>query len=248
LKVAADPNEPHWYALVQFHHITCDHETVDTVISEVVALLEHRGDSLPDPAPYRIHVAQALAYARSQETEAFFRKKLRDVSEPTSPFGLSDVRGDGSKINEVHQTLESELATRVRAQARRMGVSAATLFHAAWAVVVAQTSGRNDIVFGTVLLGRLQGSASAQRVLGMFINTLPVRLKIGSATAKQLVDNAQRELIELLGHEQASLAVAQRCSGVPASTPLFSTLLNYRHSVPDQEVGWSSAPGIGVLA
>src|SRR6185437_5379352 len=81
LKVAADPNEPHWYALVQFHHITCDHETVDTVISEVVALLEHRGDSLPDPAPYRIHVAQALAYARSQETEAFFRKKLRDVSE-----------------------------------------------------------------------------------------------------------------------------------------------------------------------
>ena len=93
-------------------------------------------------------------------------------------------------------------------------MSAATLFHAAWALVVARTSGRDDVVFGSVLLGRLQGSAGAQRVLGMFINTLPLRLRLQDVTAKELVEQTQRELVELLSHEQASLAVAQRCSGI----------------------------------
>ena len=64
------------------------------------------------------------------------------------------------------QELEAALAQRVRAQARRLGVSAATLFHAAWSVVVAHTSGRDDVVFGSVLLGRMQGSAGAQRIAG----------------------------------------------------------------------------------
>ena len=138
--------------------------------------------------------------------------------------------------------------TRVRAQARRLGVSAATLFHAAWALVVARTSGRDDVVFGTVLLGRLQGSAGAQRILGMFINTLPLRLPLQQMTAKELVERTQRELVELLSHEQSSLALAQRCSGVAGSTPLFSTLLNYRHSAPSPEGGRSDASGIQVLA
>ncbi len=153
--------------------------------------------------------------------------------EPTAPFGLLDVHGDGSEIDEARQQVELALARRVRAQARRAGVSAATLFHAAWGLVVAHTSGRDDVVFGTVLLGRLQGSAGAQRTLGMFINTLPLRLQLERMTAQDLVEQTQRELVELLRHEQASLADAQRCSGIAGSAPLFSALLNYRHSVPD---------------
>ena len=146
------------------------------------------------------------------------------------------------------EQLEAELAQRVRAQARRLGVSAATLFHAAWALVVAHTSGRDDVVFGSVLLGRLQGSAGAQRMLGMFINTLPLRLRLQGVTAQELVEQTQRELVELLSHEQASLAVAQRCSGIVGSAPLFSALLNYRHSAPNAQAEWSGAAGVRVLA
>src|SRR6185312_287125 len=112
------------------------------------------------------------------DAEGFFRGKLADVEEPSAPFGLLDVHGDGSQVEEAHQELTPQIAQRVRAQARRLGVSAATLFHAAWSVVVARTSGREDVVFGTVLLGRLQASAGAQRILGMFINTLPLRLPL----------------------------------------------------------------------
>jgi amino acid adenylation domain-containing protein len=248
LQFSTDPRSHQCYALLQTHHLVCDNESIEILISEVVDYLRWGARALPKPAAYRDHVAQALAYARTHDAESFFRSKLGDVEEPTAPYGLLDVHGDGSQIEEAHQQLELALSQRVRAHARRLGVSAATLFHAAWGLVVARTSGRDDVVYGTVLLGRLQGSAGAQRILGMFINTLPLRLPLREITAKGLVERTQRELVELLSHEQTSLALAQRCSGVVGSMPLFSSLLNYRHSTFNPEGDWSGQVGITSLA
>ncbi|WP_240364475.1 condensation domain-containing protein, partial [Pseudomonas syringae] len=75
---------------------------------------------------------------------------------------------DGHGIEEAHQTLPAELSQRLRAQARQQGVSAASLHHLAWAQVLGRLCGRNDVVFGTVLLGRMQGGNGARRALGMF--------------------------------------------------------------------------------
>jgi len=247
LRVAADPQSEQWHVLLQLHHIICDHVTADIVVSEVVAYLEGRGESLPEPVAYRNHVAQAMAHARTHDAEAFFRSKLSDVDEPTASFGLLDVYADGSRVEEAQLKLEPTLAQRTRIQARRRSVSVATLFHAAWGLDVAGTSGRDDVVFGSVLLGRLQGIADTKRV-GLFVNTLPLRLPLRNVTAKDLVQRTQRELIELLDFEQASLVKAQRCSGIVGSTPLFNTLLNYRHSAPKPDAQWDSAKGIRLLA
>lgn len=248
LQVANDASTQQWYALLQLHHMTLDHATLEYITAEVVAQLKGRAQAMPESASYRSHVAQSLAYASKQTAETFFRSKLADIDESTAPFDLVDVRGDGTQIEEGRQPVEPDLARRVRAHARRMGVSAATVFHSAWALVLARTSGRDAVVFGSVLLGRLQGNAGAQRMLGMFINTLPLTLKLQDSTARELVEHTQRELIELLAHEQASLAVAQRCSSVAGSAPLFTTLLNYRHSIPNPDADWSSATGIRLLA
>src|SRR5581483_8204191 len=252
LQIAADPHTSHWYAFLQLHHITCDHVSIDAIVAYVVAQLTHQTNARLETAPYRIQVAQALAYAKQHDAEAFFREKLGDVDEPTAPFGLLDVYGDGSQVDEAYQGFEPALARRLRMQARRLGVSSATLFHAAWALVVARLSGRDDVVFGSVLLGRIQvgrllSDTNAQQILGVFINTLPLRLRLKDTTAKDLVVHTQRELIELLNHEQASLAVAQRCSGISGSAPLFTAVLNYRHSSSDTSAGWSSAEGISVV-
>ena len=238
LRVAKDPQSPRLFLLLQTHHLVFDNESMQVMLSEVTACMAGRGHQLPDAVPYRNHVAQSLEYARSNDAEVFFRRKLGDVTEPTAPFGVLDVSGWGGRISLANERLPLSLADRLRAQAKRLNVSAAALFHAVWALVMAMTSGKHDVVFGSVLLGRLQGSAGAQRTLGMFINTLPLRLQLHALTVEDLVRRTQDELAELLDHEQASLAVAQKCSGIPATSPLFTTLLNYMHrSDSDQMEG-----------
>ncbi|WP_457784530.1 amino acid adenylation domain-containing protein, partial [Streptomyces olivaceus] len=222
-------------ALIQVHHLIQDHTAVDILFAEVQAFLEGREEELPLPLPFRDFVAQARLGIPVAEHEAFFADRLGDVTEPTAPFGITDVRGDGTEIAEARKPLDAATATAVREMARRLGVSAATLLHVMFARVVTAASGREDVVFGTVLFGRMQAGAGADRIPGLFINTLPVRLD----TSKKLGDaikTTQADLAELLVHEHAPLALAQRMSAVPAGGPLFTALFNYRHSAADTDV------------
>ena len=248
LEVAAEPRGTAWYAILRTHHVVFDNESLQTMLAEIVAHMDGRAHELPEPAPYRNHVARALEYQRVGDTEGFFRGKLADVAEPTAPFGVLDVHGDGSRIEEVHEALDPRLARRVRTQARRLLVSTATIFHAAWALVIAATSGRDDVVFGSVLSGRLQGSGGASHSLGMFINTLPLRLKLQGLTAKELVERTQSELVELLSHEQAPLSTARNCTAIRGSAPLLTALIDYMQSSVDLEADLTSAGGVRFIA
>jgi non-ribosomal peptide synthetase component F len=100
-------------------------------------------------------------------------------------------------------------------------------------VVLARVSGRGDVVFGTVMFGRMQGGEGADRALGMFINMLPLRIRVGGDGVRASVRQTHELLSQMVRHEQAPLLLAQRCSLVRAPAPLFTSLLNYRHSVAE---------------
>ncbi|HWW69198.1 MAG TPA: amino acid adenylation domain-containing protein, partial [Duganella sp.] len=227
--VAACPGSDEWLLALLNHHIVSDHLTVELILNEIQFLLDKQEDKLLPALPYRNFIAQVHSISAS-EHEAFFRRQLADIDAPTAPFGLLDVQGNGNAVSEARLVIADELALRLRALARQHGVTSGSLFHTAWAQVLARCTGRSDVVFGTVLSGRLQGTAGAGQVLGMFVNALPIRISLADKSVTQAVQETLHGLTELLGHEQASLALAQRCSGVPPSIPLFSTLLNYRHS------------------
>ncbi|KOY00806.1 non-ribosomal peptide synthetase [Pseudomonas nunensis] len=249
LVFAEDVANQRWVATLLFHHMVLDHTALETLEHEMQAHLLGHGQRLGAAVPYRNYVAQARLGVSQDQHEAFFREMLGDIDEPTLPFGLQDVQGDGTGVTEVKRAVDAGLSQRLRAQARQLGVSAASVVHLAWAQVLGRVSGRDEVVFGTVLLGRMQGGEGADRALGMFINTLPLRVSLGGQGAGAAVKATHMRLTGLLGHEHAPLALAQRCSGVVAPTPLFSAMLNYRHSateVTEQMVSaWQGIEALG---
>ncbi|HET8774745.1 MAG TPA: amino acid adenylation domain-containing protein, partial [Thermoanaerobaculia bacterium] len=226
--VAEDAARGEWALALLSHHMVCDHATLDLVMAEVRALLAGTPKPLAAPLPLRNLVAQASQVPASAH-EAYFREQLAEIDAPTAPFGMLDVQVRTADLDTISMRLEGELAQRLRESASQLGVPPSVLFHVAWAQVLARCTGRSEVVFGTVLSGRLQGAAGADRALGMFINTLPLRISM-AGDAGEVVRQSYQRMVSLLGHEQAPLSMAQRCSGVPAPLPLFTTLLNYRHS------------------
>ena len=218
-----------WLLALLMHHMGSDHVSLEVLWDEIQRLLEGGADALPTPVPLRDVVARVLA-APAPEHEAYFRELLGDIDEPTTPFGLAEVHGSGAAVAEARVRLDAPLAQRARRAARAEGVSAAALFHTAFGLVLAACSGRDDVVFGSVLSGRMVDAEGIDRAVGLFMNTLPVRLNLTGRTTQAALAEAQRQIIELVAHEQVALAVAQRCSAVPATLPLFSALINFRHS------------------
>ncbi|MBV6325697.1 hypothetical protein KVP70_32810, partial [Duganella sp. HSC-15S17] len=243
-----DRHSGRWLLQLLTHHLAMDHTTLAMLVEEIRMIQLGLAAQLPPALPFRHFVAQARLGVSRHEHETFFSDMLADIDEPTAPYGVIDVLGDGSDIEEASLEIAQPLLLRLRRQAREQGVSLASVMHLAWAQVLSKLTGRQDVVFGTVLFGRMDGGDGAERVLGMFINTLPVRVSIDDQSVAQGVRRTHALLTQLLRHEHAPLSTAQRCSGVAAPLPLFSTLLNYRHAqASDAGSAETEWPGVAIL-
>ena len=229
LSMTAAALEVGYLVQVTFHHIVSDHVAMATIQQELQLIEAGRFEQLPEPVPYREFIAHTLHQAANHDAEHFFGELLGDVDETTAPFGLTDTQGDGRSIVEQVESVPQAVSQSIVQLSKSLQVSPAVVLHSAWALVIATACGRDDVVFGTVMSGRLQGLTSAQNMLGSFINTLPVRVKLAGQTAHSLVTQVRDRLYDLVPYEQASLAQAQQCSGL-SEGPLFSAIFNYRQS------------------
>lgn len=226
---AFDVANNRWLLVLLIHHLIEDNTTIKRVVEEVSLLQQGREDELTTPVPFRNYVAHLKMNDSSAKNEAFFREMLKDIDEPTAPFGVMNVHGDGSEISELIDPVEHDLASDIRQCSRALGISSASFFHLAWALVVAKTTGREDVVFGTVLFGRMQQAEATEDASGIYMNTLPIRFTIGQESIADCLRNTHQCLVNLFQHENASLSLAQRCSAISGGAPLFTSLLNFRY-------------------
>ncbi|WND83244.1 non-ribosomal peptide synthase/polyketide synthase [Lysobacter capsici] len=217
-----------WLLAILNHHIVSDHVSLELVLAQVAAQMRaDRADVVP-AAPYREFIESVAASSEAAHA-AYFSALLATVDEITAPFGVATVADGVIGASNGTRRVEAALAARLRDCAREAGVSAAAVFHLAWALALGAASGRSDVVFGTVLSGRLH-NASLAATPGVFINTLPMRVDLDAASALAALRALHEQLGALLEHEHASLALAQRCSGLGAGAAPFAALINYRHS------------------
>jgi hypothetical protein len=249
LHVAADrqPGGKH-YVLLVLHHLICDIISFETLIAEVVTRIRTPDLELGPAQQFRDYVARALERPATAAAEEYFKRTLADFRTRTTVFAAQHGRGGPSRMRECQQPLPPDLGDRLRAAAGKLRVSPAAVFHAACAMVIARMSGRDDVVFGSVFSGRLRAGTAAKDTIGMFINTLPLRLQLADLTVQNAVRQTHRRLLELMRFEQTELSVAQRCSGIAGSAPLFCVLLNYVRRPKRNDTGWGDADtGIRML-
>ncbi|MCW7551028.1 amino acid adenylation domain-containing protein, partial [Photorhabdus sp. APURE] len=164
--VVTQEEDGSWGMLELLHHLIGDHTTLEVMNREVQAYLAGKGSNLPVPVPFRNLIAQIQLGISPEEHINFFHNMLANVQEPTLPFGLRGVHHDGTKVTQSHRMLNTTLNDSLRRQARRLGISLATLCHVAWAQVLSRISGQEQVVFGTVLFGRMQAGEGADRGMG----------------------------------------------------------------------------------
>ncbi|MBV4543003.1 non-ribosomal peptide synthetase [Pseudomonas vlassakiae] len=234
---AEDPAQGRWLGLLRFHHLVNDAVSLQVLLGELEAFMHRRGGQLPAPVPYRDYVALSSNAERQAGHEAYFREQLAGIEPPAAIPGLGGVAVDEHDLHSHTARLDAALGERLRQQARGHGASLASLLHLAWAQVLGSLSDRDEVVLGTVLLGRTMAGNGADRAVGMFINSLPLRINLRAGPASQALAETHARLASLLGHEDAALLLAQRCSGLPAGTSLFQGLINYRQgALPQGEV------------
>ncbi|MFT5756391.1 MAG: amino acid adenylation domain-containing protein [Alteromonadaceae bacterium] len=243
-----EPGQKSCWLQLPSHHLIMDHTSLDILVSEIQQIQTGQLANLPAQVPFRHFVAIAQQGKSAAEHQNFFSELLADVTVPTAPFNLLNIQGNGANVEKAEWPLPADLATQIRQLAIAHEVSAAAIFHLAWALVLSKLTANENPVFGSVLFGRMHAGENAQHAVGMFINTLPIRFRLADADLTAGLTQAHQVLTGLLDHDTASLTLAQGCSGVAKGTPLFSTLFNYRYSSPVLENQPSVWPGVEVFA
>ena len=225
------------YALVwSFHHILMDGWSASLIrreFFEVYGALS-RGEDSPSkpPRPYRDYVSwlrrQDLSKARD-----FWRAQLKDFTGPT-PLGVDR----GSKYlpdkeegyDDIQTKLSLDETARLRSFARRHQLTLNTIVLGAWALLLSQYSDQHDIAFGVVVSGRTPLLADVESMIGLFINTLPMRVQIQPRYfVLSWLKDLQARSLEMQQYEYTPLVKIQGWSDVPGDQPLFNSIFAFEN-------------------
>jgi hypothetical protein len=228
------------------HHIVMDGWSMSIVLQEVLALYEAacegRNLRLPPCAPYRDYVAWLQAQDML-EAEMFWKQTLGNVRSPT-PLGIDSLRSGADKAGEAPSSSFAERENRLGAEAitelqhfvRSHQLTLSTVVQAAWAVLLSRYSGQSEVVFGTTVSGRPANLAGVEAMVGLFINTLPVRVPVpGDAQVLPWLQEVQSRMLELREFEYSPLVRIHEWSALSRGEPLFESAVVFENFPFDAE-------------
>ncbi|WP_081238911.1 non-ribosomal peptide synthetase, partial [Streptomyces viridosporus] len=218
------------------HHILLDGWSMAIMLQELFVLYAQGGDAtgLPRVTPYRDYLAWAAAQDRDAAAKAWGRA-LAGVEEPTLLAPAAPAAA-AEPPHYHHHELSEELTAAVAALARRHDLTVNTVVQTAWGVLLGRLTGRDDVVFGSTVSGRPPEMAGMENMVGLFINTLPVRVRLDAGQpVADLLRRLQDEQSELMDHQHYGLSDIQSLLG---GGELFDTITAFE-SYPIDTDGFS---------
>ena len=220
------------YQLIwSFHHLLCDGWSTSLVLREVLTLYESfcRGKNLnlPNTPPYRDYIAWLQAQ-NLDKAKIYWQDALKGFTEPTPlPFAKFS---SSSSYSQEQIFLTSEASDALQSWAKQHRLTLNTVINGAWALLLSRYSGEVDVVYGTTVSGRPTTLARVEEMVGLFINTLPVRVQV--SPRQELLpwlQEIQSQLLEIRSFEYTPLREIQKWSEISPGRALFESIVVFEN-------------------
>ena len=235
-QIAPDKHQFIWSS----HHILLDGWSVPGVLKSVFShyesIRQNRNADIMKARPYRDYIAwlqgQNMALA-----EEFWRKKLSGFTAPT-PLTIDTQRAVRSETDTGYHQQRSRMSetvsTRLKALAQNHRLTLNTIIQGAWAILLSRYSGEMDVVFGATVSGRSPDLPGVEEMIGLFINTLPVRLTVTpDQNVLPWLKDIQRQSLVMQQYEYTPLANIQNWSQLPRGRSLFDSIVVFENYPSD---------------
>jgi non-ribosomal peptide synthase protein (TIGR01720 family) len=226
-----------------YHHLLVDGWSFALALKEIFLLYEANLQSKRSPLGRGGSYREYIAWLRQQDetaAEKFWRRTLKGFNAPISLGGRSasdDTSAFNAALHQQEIRLPEDLTRELERLARHGEVTLNTLLQGTWALLLNRYSGEEDVIFGSVVSGRPPELPNVESTVGLFINTLPVRVEVATDVPllpwlKQL----QAQQAEARQYEYSSLARIQSWSDISPGQPLFESILIFENYPVDSSL------------
>lgn len=217
---------------IERHHIVSDHTSLEITLMELLRFIDGETNTLPE-VNHQYQYALELNETGVPKAD-YFDHLLEGFEKPSLLFDLHTKQVDIEKFEYILRTLPSQLNEQIRKLSRELGVSPASFFHLAWAMVIGHHCDCKEVLFASVFSGRFTASEYRQTV-GMFLNSLPFRIDMEGKGVVDSLNAVNLQLMKAYQYEQVPLeqslqSLSQKFNNV------FNSVLNYRHSAENDTI------------
>ena len=217
-----------------FHHVLADGWSIPIIWQEVLTCYQancrQTAPALPPLRPYRDHIA----WLKSQDiakAEIFWRAQLQGLTHATPlPAACTTSPISPQPYHQQNRSLAPGLYASLQTFARQHRLTLNTLIQGAWALLLSHYSQQTEVTYGSVVSGRPTTLSGVETMVGLFINTLPVRVPVEpEQSLLSWLQARQQQLLELRQYETTPLSDIQRWSPMPVGSSLFDSIVVFEN-------------------
>ncbi|WP_060479570.1 non-ribosomal peptide synthetase, partial [Pseudomonas monteilii] len=246
LRLVRVADERYWF-MMSNHHILIDAWCRSLLMNDFFVLYQALGEGrqaqLPVPPRYRDYIGW-LQRQDMDQARAWWQANLagfeRATALPSDRPLRNDHAGDGMVVGDCYTRLQISDGVRLRELAQAHQLTINTFAQAAWALVLSRYSGDRDVAFGVTVAGRPVSMPQMQRTVGLFINSIALRVQLPEpgqrCTVRQWLHGVLERNMELREYEYLPLVAIQECSELPKGQPLFNSLFVFENAPVENAV------------